>query len=339
MSEQQKFDGASEATGAVPRGARAPADPRLVACRDMALQLLMQSFDGFFARLDEDLLDRADKANERSLRDSFFAARAEAQAKRALITAEFRQRFLDSFNNRVRELEGGGHGVGYIKPESAPQELALVANDEYEESLTASHVVNAFKQKSGDDLQQLEARLARLLPQRGGEAEGDANLISPEAICEAMLAACRQIQCGVDARIVALRAFEQQLASQVAVVYRQVNEFLVQQNVQPVNLRLRAKSSATRPGVGDREELSSPVATEEAELPPGMVNVALPAMLAAHLEQLLSGDVPAGTVATANSQAFADFGFLDQLQHRLPDDVAVLDGMAMHPARDNLVSL
>lgn len=355
MSEQYKTGSAGERIGTVPSGVRGPVDPKLVACRDMALQLLVQSFEGVFSKLDEDFLERADKATDRALRDSFLVARAETQAKRGLITAEFKQRFLESFNSRLRELEGGKSEINYFKPDSVPTELSLVANDEYEESLAASHVANAFKQTSWDDLQQLESRLARLLPKREDGGEEGSNPISPEAICDAMLAACRQIECGVDVRIVALRAFERQLASQVAAVYRQVNEFLVQQNVQPVALKLRSRGATNsaagteRDGVGagapsgagggGMPGAEGGMAPDDSQLPPGMVHVAVPAVLAAHLEQLLSGSFSAPPSVSATVRLSSELGFLDQLQRRLPDDAAILEGVTMHPARDNLVAL
>lgn len=73
-----------------------PADPRLTACRDLALQLLIQSFDGF-DHLEDEFLDLAEKAIDRNLRDTYFAARVETQIKRDLIKNEFHQRFLDGF--------------------------------------------------------------------------------------------------------------------------------------------------------------------------------------------------------------------------------------------------
>ncbi|WP_177187853.1 DUF1631 family protein [Formivibrio citricus] len=353
MSEEYKAGDSTGPAAATSSGVRGAIDPKLVACRDMALQLLMQSFEGVFSKLDEDFLERADKATDRVLRESFLLARAETQAKRSLITAEFRQRFLESFNNRLRELDGGKGEINYYQPVSGVAELSLVANDEYEESLAASHVTNAFKQKSWDDLQQLESRLARLLPMREEGSEEGGNPISPEAICEAVLAACRQIECGVDARIVALRAFERQLASQVAAVYKQVNEFLVQQNVQPVVMKLRPRGAGGRASGGERESGGQDILSggavvsgadagapsEDAQLPPGMVNVAVPAVLAAHLEQLLSGNFSAPSTAPATVRLSSELGFLDQLQRRLPDDVAVVEGVTMHPARDNLVAL
>lgn len=349
MSQRHTPD--QKGPGAVAKAAVVLTDPKLAACRDMALQLLIQSFDGFFNRLEEEFLDLAEKSVDRGLRDTYFAARAETKNKREVIKAEFRQRFLEAFNSRLTELSSAERKARAVKLETLPAELSLVANDEYEENLTASNMVSAFKQKSGDDLKQLESRMARLIPR--GEDEEAANPISPEAICEAMLGACRQIESGVDARIVALRSFEQQLTTQVASIYRQVNEFLVQQNVQPVVYRLRPRGSASSPAsdsaapvvpsaseVGSQaEQVAYPAGQGQGEeLPAGMVQMTIPAALASHLELLLSGQMPAASLAAPQRRP-SEITFLDQLQHRLPDTSVVPEGTSMHPARDNLVSL
>lgn len=52
----------------------------LTACRDLALQLLIQSFDGFFDHLEDEFLDLAEKAIDRNLRDTYFAARVETRS-------------------------------------------------------------------------------------------------------------------------------------------------------------------------------------------------------------------------------------------------------------------
>lgn len=326
-------------------------DPKLAACRDIALQLLIQSFDGFFNHLEAEFLELADNAIDRNLRDTYFSARVETQTKRELIKSEFRQRFLDAFNDRMKEISTGKRRVQQVKVEISAGELSLVANDEYEENLAASSIANNFKRSSADDFKEVESRLASLIPRNDNEEMPD--LISPEAICEAMVCACRQIESGVDARIVALRAFEGQLANQVAAVYRQVNEFLTQQNVQPVSYKLRPRSLSGQDRSFQNEsagnafaeparqagyENAPPTAQSQGDAPAGMVNVMVPAALASHLEMLLSGQAPT-MPASPPARLTNQVSFLDQLQHRLPDDPVAIEGVNMHPARDNLVSL
>lgn len=327
-----------ESVGPVP-----PIDPKLFACRDLALQLLLQSFDVFFDRLEDNFLDLADKAAERQLRDCYLQARSEIQAKRELITAEFRNHFLDSFKKRLgavhgKEQKGYLFGLGAFS-----SELSLVANDEYEEDLAIGSMTSEFVRTGGDDLRQLESRMASLMP--ASEQGGLANPISPDAICDAVRSACRQIESGPDARQVALRVFEQQFSLQVATVYRQVNEYLTQQNVPPAGFRVlpravgkpvSGQNAAGRPGQGETFGQS---AADRPAGSTGMVSMTLPAALAAHLDHMLNGqsmqDAGAGSGARRQSMEMA---FLDQLQQDGPGRLPGLDGVAVHPEQGNLLA-
>jgi hypothetical protein len=307
---------------------RKAADPMLLACRDMALQILMQSFDGFFSRLEEIFFELAEKTHDRNLRDMYFAARAETQTKRTLIADEFKQRFIQAFNTRSEDLSPEQRASGFYKIDTPPAELSLVANDEYEESISAHRVANSLKQTGGDNLRQMEQRLARLLPFDIGDAGSP---ISPETICEALVGACRQLESGLDARLVAIKAFEDQLANSVADVYRHVNDFLIQHNIQPASPGAPVVRGGQTAGAASSPKSSPSPASSAPQTGPEMVSVSVPAALAHHFEMLASGQ----SIAAERSQN--ELHFLNQLQQRIPRGDQLTGGM--HPERDNLVSL
>ncbi|HSC81404.1 MAG TPA: DUF1631 family protein, partial [Chitinolyticbacter sp.] len=251
----------------------------LAACRDMALRLLADSLDGYFAELEEKFFELAEDTHDRDLRDVYFGARAEIKAKKTEIISTFRQQFVEAFNER---WSGNGNPAsGFFKVVVDTGELSLVANDDYEESLTASRVANAFKQKGGDTLSQLEQRLASLMP----EDENDTvnNPLSPEAICEAFLAACRHLESGLSARLVALQAFETALSDRVAGVYQSVNQYLIQQNVQPraargVVRRPDARPAAQQPDVAAPQgDAGAPYGAAPGSMPGGAFPGGMPA--------------------------------------------------------------
>ncbi|TJZ76130.1 DUF1631 family protein [Chitiniphilus eburneus] len=224
---------------------RASSSATLEACRDMALKLLSDSLDGYFAELEEKFFTLAESTPDRDLRDVYFAARVEIKLKKGEIVNAFRQQFIEAFNQR---LKGEQSSSGFFQVVVGPGELSLVANDDYEESLTASHVANTLKQKGGDTLSQLEQRLAALLPKSEDGTPG--NLLSPEMICQAFLGACRHLDSGLSARLVALKSFESALSDRVASVYQSVNQYLIQQNVQPVAPRGIVRRPPSAGGAG-----------------------------------------------------------------------------------------
>lgn len=328
-------------------------DPMLAACRDLAIQLLSQSLEGFFIKLEQTYLELADKTHDRNLRDTYFAARAEMQKKRALLADEFRVCFIEAFNARLLHNQNQAEQAkaAFYKVNAPETKLALVANEEYEENLSATNLAQALKSDGGEELLQLEQRFATLM----SPDEANANPMSPEAICEAFLTACRQLESGLDARLVALKSFEKELSGQVAQVYRSVNQFLIQQHVEPVALRPRGigQSAAQRempssPGV-EQTSLPPPqrpesggakVAEAAADVSPvladGMASAVLP-QLAAHfsaLEQFEFGEAEAIVPAVQSPPAWMDF--LSALQRRGVPAGQVVESGATQLAQDPL---
>ncbi len=214
--------------------ASAEVDPMLLMCRDLALDMLSQSMDGFFERLEETYFKLADTTFDRKLRDDYFAAREATHQKRDVLAAQFKHHFLSGFNDRMNpasRLDASETRSPFYRVQANLDQLSLVANDEYEENLSADLVVKAFKHTGGAALTELEQRFASLMP---AQADGATNPLSPEAICDAFMQACKQLETGIDARLVALKAFESELSSQVADVYRHVNQYLITQHVERV---------------------------------------------------------------------------------------------------------
>ncbi|KPC55367.1 DUF1631 family protein [Amantichitinum ursilacus] len=311
----------------------APPGDTLVACRDLALQLLTQSLEGFFTQLEATFFDLAEDTHDMQLRDTYFAARAEAQSKKNAILGAFRQQFLETFNQR---LQGNHSKAGFYPVNKALGELSLVANDDYEESLTASHVADSLKNKGGDTLHQLEQRLARLMPDSRDASAS--NPLSPDAIAEAVMAACRMFESGIGARLAAMRAFETELSDQVTQVYQHLNQFLIQENVQPVSHRAvlnrgRAPGQAPYDPNAQQANADAGMAAGQgndqfqgyapnqypgqygASSQQGQQGYMMTPELAAHLQQLAAGNMQAQARSSLRPEWFS---FLDNLQRDPP---------------------
>ncbi|QZA79016.1 DUF1631 domain-containing protein [Deefgea tanakiae] len=302
------------------RGQRAAAmDPMLLACRDLALKMLSQSLEGFFSRLEETYFELADKTFDRKLRDDYFAARVETHNKREFLAEQFRLNFLSAFNESLQASHPSNAQKAessFFKVSAKPDQLSLVANDEYEENLSADLIIKSFKNTGGEELTELEQRFAGLLPE---QEDGTVNPMSPESICDSFLQACKQLETGLDARLIALKAFENELSNQVADVYRHVNQYLITQNVQRVVPQHQIKrqensKSPTEASLQTSEESLRQLESAEAVAATTRTEIIKP--LGAHLEALAAG-------ATAYSSAPVEhtpgwLSFLDVLQHKAP---------------------
>ncbi|QLI82979.1 DUF1631 domain-containing protein [Chitinibacter fontanus] len=304
--------------------ARVRLDPTLAACRDLAVKMLTESLEQFFTKLEETYFELADKSFDSKLRNDYFAARIETHNKRDLLGQNFRAYLNAAFEKSLKT--DSDQKFYYVNAD--PDQLSLVANDEYEESLTTDRVVNSIKSKGGEELNQLEMRFARLLSAQDDEAE--LNPMSPEAICEAFLQACKQLETGVDARLVAMQTFERELSSQVAKVYHQVNQYLITQNVQPLQRNARTvKGSNNSSAASNNEHIATDktqagVSTRASDL----------ANHFAKLSQSQAPDVQADEEYSSNGW----LPFLDLLQRKAPPSAALSDE-AGQPLTHNLLGM
>ncbi|QLG87690.1 DUF1631 domain-containing protein [Chitinibacter bivalviorum] len=297
-------------------------DPMLLACRDLAIKMLTESLEGFFARLEETYFELADKTFDRKQREDYFAARIETHNKKAILAAQFQQYFTAAFDKSAQNAASESDKKFYFV-NADPDQLSLVANDEYEESITTDKVIKSIKSRGGEELNQLEMRFARLLS-KDNQAGDTANPMSPEAICDAFLKACKQLETGVDARLVAMQAFEAELSSQVADVYHRVNQYLISKNVQPLVRRQNpsAKPAAAAPSPENNQAQQAASKGQE---------------LGAYLNQLATGDgVNHDSAAPTQEHAPGWLAFLDMLQRKAPasDELSDEEG---NPLTHNLL--
>lgn len=300
------------------RGAHSAAtDPMLAACRDLALKMLSQSLEGFFARLEETYFELADKTFDRKLRDDYFAARVETHNKKEFLAEQFRLNFLAAFNESLLTPNSAPlkkTESPFFKVSAKPDQLSLVANEEYEENLSADLIVKAFKNTGGEELTELEQRFAGLMP---AQENGATNPMSPESICDAFMQACKQLETGLDARLIALKAFENELSNQVADVYHHVNQYLITQNVQrvvPQHQIKRQANSKNQTAIEPNSVENHAPQTETAPASSAQVEARQP--LGAHLAALAQGPSSYSTAAVEHAPGW--LSFLDVLQHKAP---------------------
>jgi hypothetical protein len=135
---------------------------------------------------------------------------------------------------------------------SAGGELSLVDNDELEETIALSSMIQKVDVFYAEPIWALNQRFAIL---NGGEQVTEAtNPAAPIQLCESLRRALRLIPLTSKTKITAHKVYEQGLGNLVKSVIDDTNEYLKQAGVLP-NLRYtptRATPSPTQPGTGSR---------------------------------------------------------------------------------------
>ncbi len=175
-------------------------------------------------RVEDDLLELAEKAIDREAQNPYLDARAQAREKRTQIEATFSRHFTDFFDSKVR-----GDAPATTQP--AEGELSLVGHEDLEERIAVSEMSRKLKAACEGELVALSQRMGFLLERP--EMEDDANPMSPATICAALKDACDQIEAGFKVRMTLLHQLESYVEADLQSVYHDLNSHLVARSILP----------------------------------------------------------------------------------------------------------
>lgn len=202
--------------------------------------ILTQARDLFSERLAAALAGMLDKAGaaldalEAETRDTeaqalYRAARDQALSQREKIETQFRSRYLREFqvrSNRARKI-----GSDFADIDLDDVELALVGEDDLEETLKFNAMTARLRQYCEEELVALDQRVGVLFGDAGLLSED--NPFAPQAIADAWKQTCAQVHADVDVRLVLLKLFDEFVLDEVRGIYRAVNALLVQNSILP----------------------------------------------------------------------------------------------------------
>lgn len=272
--------------------------------------ILTQARDLFSERLAAALAGMLDKANEAlnaleaETRDTeaqalYRATRDQALGQRDKIESQFRSRYLREFqirSNRARKI-----GNDYADIDLDDVELALVGEDDLEETLKFNAMTARLRQYCEEELMALDQRVGVLFGDAGLLSED--NPFAPQAIADAWKQTCAQVHADVEVRLVLLKLFDEFVLDEIRGIYRAVNALLVQNSILP-KLRgagVRKERAKTPPAAETRgpeqdffallQNLMKPPAAASAAPAPAGLQPAVPATPGAV--------APAGTGAAA----------------------------------------
>jgi hypothetical protein len=250
----------------------------LKGCRELALGRMVRALSGMLDRVEDELFELAEKAQDRDEQNVFLDARAQARAKRAAIESTFSLHFVEFFNRKVR-----GESNAARRPEDA--ELTLLGDEALEEKLAVNAMSNNLQDACEGELFALRMRMGFLLERP--ELEDDANPVSPAIICAALKDACDQIESDFKTRLALLRQLEGHARAELQGIYHDLNAHLVERRILP-DVRPTARRASPAPA----SKRAAPSADGKTPSP------AAPDLFGT-LAQLLGAAAPAAAAAVA----------------------------------------
>lgn len=222
--------------------------------RKLVMNRLAEQLTGVFAQVDDTLFECAEKAENNQVQTLFFDSMREIRKQRSLIERSYHQKISQNFSDFLD---------GKLKPvpstaELDAEQLALVQNEEYEESLLITTMVNQVKSRCAQQLFALEQRLVLL--SNGQQLGEENNPFGPQMIALAFRQALAPSPFPLRIKAILYSLFDKHVMLSLDTIYSALNQRLVDAGVLP-NLKYSAQRVAN-PERPSRTE-NTPDAREE----------------------------------------------------------------------------
>lgn len=225
-----------------------PFDAILTQARDLFSERLAAALSGMLDKANQALDALESETRDTEVQALYRETRDKALSQREKIETQFRTRYLREFqvrSNRARKI-----GSDFADIDLDDVELALVGEDDLEETLKFNAMTARLRQYCEEELVALDQRVGVLFGDAGLLPED--NPFAPQAIADAWKQTCAQVHADVDVRLVLLKLFDEFVLDEIRGIYRAVNALLVQNAILP---KLR--------GAGVRKERAKAAPTAE----------------------------------------------------------------------------
>ncbi|WP_417779214.1 DUF1631 domain-containing protein [Stutzerimonas xanthomarina] len=197
----------------------------LISVRDKAAQQLRLALQTLFDNADDSLFEIADRATSNAEQNAFFEAMRDLRMKRRGIERSFLQQVFESFS-KLNQYE-----IGKPTPQEASFEsLALVQNDELEESVAIDTMVAKVMSRASQPLSHLTTRMNVLVSKKLDDKNTP---LGPQQLCQYFLEACRSLGVEIKVKLIILKLFERYVLTDLEQLYAESNQVLVAANVLP----------------------------------------------------------------------------------------------------------
>ncbi len=209
-------------------------------CRDMAEAHLRRALQSMLDKVDDTLFDLAEKSESNAVQSAYFDAMREVRLRRERMEEEFRRQFLEACpraaqSEPMADTHDGSNEAGLGK-------LMLVNNDDLEETVAITNMINKLEAAAKEELFALDKRVGLLIGDPS--LERHENPLGPKAVCEAAKHACRQVESGIEVKLIILKLFDKLVVSTVPALYQTINDYLVQAGILPEIRRVVVRNEA-----------------------------------------------------------------------------------------------
>ncbi len=227
----------------------------LIQCRTTAQPPLLELIRKLYDQLDDALFELAQKAENNTVQSLYFDAMREVRLRREAFVSAYTENFVNGYQSCCDCIQHDD--VVSIKTAlDSESVLSLVEEDDLEEQIAISALINKAQHHFSRSLAELAYRYAYLL---GGETlEPEQQPLSPRVITEAFQSACSVFDIPLKVKLILYKLLDKHVMGGLQGVYDQVNQLLIKQGVFPDSIpTLNAlKKEDGSPQIASTEETS-----------------------------------------------------------------------------------
>ncbi|WP_161864858.1 DUF1631 domain-containing protein [Pseudomonas yangonensis] len=250
MSNQDKPPVHPKVVSLASRGIQPRFSDLVQACRKLVMNRLAEHLGGVFGQVDDTLFECAEKAENNKVQTLFFDSMREIRRQRPQIERSYHQKIASNFSDFL-----DGKLQNPATAQLDPEQLALVQNEDYEETLQVTNMVSRVKARCTQPLFALDQRLALL--NNGQKLGEDSNPFGPQAIAQAFRDALAPCPFPLQIKTILYMLFDKHVMQSLDSLYGALNQRLIDAGVLP-NLKYSAQVNPS---------VSRPVATKPDALP------------------------------------------------------------------------
>ena len=248
MSTQGKPPSDPKVVSLASRGIQPRFSDLVQACRKLVMNRLAEHLSGVFGQVDDTLFECAEKAENNKVQTLFFDSMREIRRQRPQIERSYHQTIANNFSDFL-----DGKLQNQTQAELDPEQLALVQNEDYEETLQVTNMVSRVKARCTQPLFALDQRLALL--NNGQKLGEDSNPFGPQAIAQAFREALAPCPFPLQIKTILYMLFDKHVMQSLDSLYGALNQRLIDAGVLP-NLKYNAQinPSVSRPAAAKPEQ-------------------------------------------------------------------------------------
>lgn len=233
MSNQDKPSLPPKVVSLASRGIQPRFGELVQSCRKLVMNRLAEHLGGVFGQVDDTLFECAEKAENNKVQTLFFDNMREIRRQRPQIERSYHQRIAQNFSDFL-------DGKLQEQPVATldAEQLALVQNEDYEETLQVTNMVSRVKARSTQALFALEQRLALL--NNGQKLGEDSNPFGPQAIAQAFRDALAPCPFPLQIKTILYMLFDRHVMQSLESLYGALNQRLIEAGILP-NLKYSAQ--------------------------------------------------------------------------------------------------